>query len=160
MTATVGRRGRLATQLRETTGGRDEGSISAYVVFLALALVVVCGLVFDAGGALGDRQRAADIAEQAARAGADQLLPSPSGRTPLIDTVGARSTAQAFLRREGVAGTVTATSTEVTVTVTISHRTTLLQAAGIGTLAIKGSATARPLPGLKTAASLSPGEGG
>jgi Flp pilus assembly protein TadG len=147
-------------RLHKTIGRRDEGSISAYVVFLALALVVVCGLVFDAGGALGDRQRAADIAEQAARAGADQLLPNPAGGTPLIDTAAARSTGQALLRREGVAGTVTATSTEVTVTVTISHRTTLLQAAGIGTLAIKGSATARPLPGLKTAAPLPPGQGG
>lgn len=159
MTATVGRRG-LRTRLRERSTARDEGSISAYVVFLALALMVVCGLVFDAGGALGDRQRAADIAEQAARTAADQLLPSPAGRTPLIDTAAARSTAQAFLRREGVAGTVTATSIEVSVTVTISHRTTLLQAAGISTLPVTGSATARPLPGLKTAAPSSSGQGG
>ena len=141
---------RLASGMRNRVAG-DEGSISAYIVFLALALIVVCGLVFDAGGALTDRQRAADIAEQAARAGADQLLPNASGRTPLINVPAARTTAKAFLDREGVSGTVTATPVEVTVTVTIAHQLTLLHAAGLPPLHVKGSATARPLPGLKTA---------
>lgn len=152
MSPTLRRWSSCATRPRQTSDSGDKGSISAYVVFLALALIVVCGLVFDAGGALGDRQRAADIAEQAARAGADRLLPTPDGQAPLIDVPAARSTALAFLRREGVPGMVAATSTEVTVTVTITHRTTLLQAAGIDTLPVKGSATARPLPGLETAA--------
>ena len=59
--------------------------------------------------------------------------------------------AKAFLDREGVSGTVTATPIEVTVTVTIAHQLTLLHAAGLPPLHVKGSATARPLPGLKTA---------
>lgn len=147
------------TTIRQRLTRSDEGSISVFIVFLSLTLIVVCGLVFDAGAALGDRQRAADVAEQAARAGADRLLPTATGRTPLIDVPAARSTALAFLHREGVSGAVTASPTQVTVTVTITHHTTLLQAAGITTLTIKGSSTATPLPGLKTAAT-TPGQGG
>src|SRR5690242_12101383 len=100
MTPPSRRRWRFTERLGATVRG-DEGSISAFVVFLALALVIVCGLVFDAGGALADRQRAADIAEQAARAGADRLLPNATGQPPLIDTAAARSTALDLLRREG-----------------------------------------------------------
>jgi Flp pilus assembly protein TadG len=132
--------------------GKDAGSITVFVVSLALSLVLVAGLVFDAGGALTDRQRAADVAEQAARAGSDRLLPTGAGRTPLIDVPAARATALAFLHREGVDGTVQASPTQVTVNVTIHHHTALLQAAGITTLTITGTATAVPLPGLKTAA--------
>ena len=53
-----------------------------------------------------------------------------------------------------------ATPTYVTVTVIINHRTTLLQATGITSLPIKGSATARPLPGLKIAGTTTSDQGG
>ncbi|MBN9620571.1 MAG: hypothetical protein J0H43_12715 [Actinobacteria bacterium] len=121
------------------------------VVFLALSLVLVAGLVFDAGGALTDRQRAADIAEQAARYAADQVVPAPPGVTPLINIGQAQSAGQRFLAQEGVRGTVQATPTHVTVTVTIEHRTALLSAVGQDPLTVTGTSTATPLSGLKTA---------
>lgn len=142
-----------------SAGISEAGSITALVVFMCLALVVVCGVVFDAGGALGDRERAADIAEQAARAGADQLLPSAGGQAPIINQAAARTTALRFLGQAGVSGDVVTAADHVTVTVDIRHETTLLQVAGISDLSIHGTATARPLPGLRTAAP-SPHEGG
>jgi hypothetical protein len=54
---------------------------------------------------------------------------------------------------------VTATPTQVSVTVTITHHTTLLRAAGITTLAVTGTSTARPLPGLRVAGTTPSGQG-
>jgi hypothetical protein len=50
-----------------------------------------------------------------------------------------------------VIGTVQVTTDVVTVTVTIRHPTRLLSALGISTLTIKGTATARPVPGIVVA---------
>ncbi len=69
-----------AGRLAWPTSQADEGSITSYIVFLACHWSSCAGLVFDAGGALTDRQRAADIAEQAARSAADQLAAPPAAR--------------------------------------------------------------------------------
>lgn len=142
-------RSALAARLR--VGEQDAGSITVLVVFLALSLVLVAGLVFDAGGALTDRQRAADIAEQAARYAADQVVPAPPGVTPLINTGQAQAAGERFLAQEGVRGSVNASPTQVTVTVTIEHHTALLSAVGQDPLTVTGTSTATPLSGLKTA---------
>jgi Flp pilus assembly protein TadG len=62
---------RLASRLRE-----DRGSVSLWVVlftFVALAMLI---LVVDGGQVIVAKSRAADIAEQAARAAADQIDPA------------------------------------------------------------------------------------
>ena len=153
MRATVAAARRVATVLtaRQAGADQDAGSITVLIVFLALSLVLVAGLVFDAGGALTDRQRAADIAEQAARYAADQVVPAPPGVTPLIDTGQAQSAGLRFLAKEGVHGSVQASPTQVTVTVTIEHHTALLSAVGQDPLTVTGTSTATPLSGLTTA---------
>ena len=144
---------KVRTSLTARLGGaeQDAGSITVLVVFLALSLVLVAGLVFDAGGALTDRQRAADIAEQAARYAADQVVPAPPGVTPLINTGQAQAAGERFLAQEGVRGSVDASPTQVTVTVTIELHTALLSAVGQDPLTVTGTSTATPLSGLKTA---------
>ena len=144
---------KVRSALAARLGGaeQDAGSITVLVVFLALSLVLVAGLVFDAGGALTDRQRAADIAEQAARYAADQVVPAPPGVTPLINTGQAQAAGERFLAQEGVRGSVDASPTQVTVTVTIEHHTALLSAVGQDPLTVTGTSTATPLSGLKTA---------
>lgn len=141
------------TLARRLSGTDPEAaSITVLIVFMALSLVLVAGLVFDAGGALTDRQRATDIAEQAARYAADQLEPAPPGVTPLINPDQAHAAGMRFLSREGVHGDVQASTTQVTVTVTIQHHTSLLSAVPeLGSLTEKGTSTATPLSGLKTA---------
>jgi hypothetical protein len=130
---------------------KDSGSITVLIVFMVLALFMVAGLVFDAGSALTDRQRAADIAEQAARYAADQVVPAPPGVPPLINTEQAHTAGLQFLAQEGVHGSVDASQTQVTVTVTIEHHTALLSAVGMDLLTVTGTSTATPLSGLKTA---------
>lgn len=145
-------RAREALARRLADGDAEEGSLTVLIVFMALSLMLVAGLVFDAGGALTDRQRATDIAEQAARYAADQVEPAPPGVTPLINPDKAHAAGMRFLSREGVAGDVQASTTQVTVTVTIKHHTSLLSAVpGLGSLTEKGTSTATPLSGLKTA---------
>lgn len=51
---------------------RDRGAIGAFVAVIALPLIGLIGLVYDGGLALEGRQRALDLAEQAARAAANQ----------------------------------------------------------------------------------------
>ena len=50
----------------------DRGSAALFVAVFAPAVIFMAGLVVDGGAALEAKQRAADVAEQAARAGAGQ----------------------------------------------------------------------------------------
>ncbi|HST67666.1 MAG TPA: Tad domain-containing protein [Mycobacteriales bacterium] len=50
----------------------DRGSTALFVAVFAPAIIFMAGLVVDGGAALEAKQRASDIAEQAARAGAGQ----------------------------------------------------------------------------------------
>ena len=50
----------------------ERGSVALFVAIFAPAMIFLAGLVIDGGSALEAKQRAADIAEQAARAAAGQ----------------------------------------------------------------------------------------
>ncbi|MGI5269200.1 pilus assembly protein TadG-related protein [Nonomuraea sp. CA-218870] len=52
---------------------RDRGSMSVFTVLFSVVVFLLAGLLVDGGAAINARLRAADIAEQAARAGADQV---------------------------------------------------------------------------------------
>jgi Flp pilus assembly protein TadG len=51
----------------------ERGAISAMVIVLIVMLFAVAGLMYDGGRAINARQQAFDDAEQAARAGANQI---------------------------------------------------------------------------------------
>ena len=63
----------LARRLMARRPRGERGSFTFAVIFWALMAMMLSGLVVDGGLALTERQRAGDIAEQAARAGADDL---------------------------------------------------------------------------------------
>src|SRR6476660_478293 len=99
---------------------RDRGSITAYLLIMTVALVLLTGLVLDGGAALTARGTAADTAQQAARAGADALdgtslrTTTPAGLA--TNPGAARAAAQAVLAAADVTGDVTVIGTTVTVT--------------------------------------------
>ncbi len=67
-------RGRVfARHLRRHPGGADRGSISLWVVIFTFTTLALLILVVDGGQAMNAKSRAADIAEQAARAAADDV---------------------------------------------------------------------------------------
>ncbi len=63
--------GRPAPQLLR--GDDDRGMVTAFVVIFSLALVFVVGLVLDGGRMLSAHRQARDVADAAARAGAQAL---------------------------------------------------------------------------------------
>ena len=52
------------------TGSADRGHVTAFVILLVLAALLVAGLVLDGGLALSAKAQALDTAQEAARAGA------------------------------------------------------------------------------------------
>ncbi|MCV2394550.1 pilus assembly protein TadG-related protein [Actinotalea sp. M2MS4P-6] len=132
---------------------RDEGTASAFVIGLVVALFVVAGLVVDGGRALNARVAAADVAEQAARAGAMQVDVDElrSNGSLALDPTAARSAAAAYLVSQGYDATtasVAADTTAVHVTVRDEVPTSLLQLIFIPTMAVSGGASARAALGI------------
>ena len=134
----------------------DRGSITAYLLIMTVALVVLAGLVLDGGAALTAHGRAADTAQQAARAGADALdeqslrATTPSGLT--TNPAAARAAAARVLAAADVIGDITVTGTTVTVTARATKPTAILAIVGITQVGGTATATAMPLHGTTTGA--------
>jgi Flp pilus assembly protein TadG len=140
--------------LTEQAAGGDRGSLSLYLALFTVALLAMAGLVIDGGAAIAARGRAADLAEQAARAGADALSQNTlRGGTPAalsIDPAAARSAAGRVLDLGGATGEVTVTGLEVSVTAHVPRRAVILSAVGLTDLTGTATATATVLHGTTT----------
>jgi len=119
----------------------DRGSVTGFVVGMTLALLLCAGLVFDGGRLVAGRIAAADAAENAARAGAQQVTGIRAGAWHL-DPTRAAAVAKQYLAAEGVEGSATATEDAVTVTVSRTTTMTLLQLVGVGARTVQVSRTA------------------
>lgn len=130
---------------------RDErGQVTAMWAVLALALLVLGGLVFDGGQILNARRDANNLARQAARAGAQQLDEnSLRAGTPALDPIAAETAAREFLaRRDVTPAAVVVTATSVTVTVELTQPTPLLTLVGIDDRIVTSTASARSARGV------------
>ncbi|WP_281173440.1 TadE/TadG family type IV pilus assembly protein [Actinomadura rifamycini] len=152
---TFGRRGAALRHAAPRSGGasRDRGTVSLYVVLFTPVVFLLAGLLVDGGLAIHARQRAADMAEQAARAGANEIDLAALRATgePVVDPGRARAAACELLTAYGdeVAGADCAASTqEVTVTVRITVEPQFLAIfPGFGAFTMTSDATARPVTG-------------
>jgi hypothetical protein len=143
--------------------GGDRGSAALFVAVFAPAMLFLAGLVIDGGGALEARQRAADMAESAARAAGNQCDPvylRSESECRITDATWGR--AQAVARRYIEGDGVTSSMTRfrpvdgeagqyygVSVTVTIVVRTTLLGIVpAYKTITVGNTATAVSITGL------------
>jgi hypothetical protein len=136
---------------REPHGpARDQGTVAMFTAIFALFVILLAGLLVDGGLAIHARERAADIAEQAARAGADDIDIARLRETgePKINTGTACGTAR------GLADDYTdqidawqcgATEDEVQVTITIPVQPQLLNILpGLGEFRMTSTASAHP----------------
>lgn len=140
----------LGRWIRDRTGGGDAGQVTPFAVLLSVALIAVAGLVLDAGIALSTKVQALDIAQSAARAGAQQLdlyAYRTRGVTQL-DTGRAAVAARSWLATAGVAGDASATATTVTVSVRRTSRTQILRVVGVHGLNVSATATATAVHGV------------
>lgn len=152
-----GAAGRWAARCRVVRErGRDRGTATAFVVGSAVVLLAFAGLVVDGGLAINARQRVADHAEQAARAGSQavDLESLRNGRSTVrLDPVRARSAALNFLDLHGYTGDSARIDTApdgVTVTIVREEPTQLLSLVGFGSFHIEATAQARPAVGIET----------
>jgi Flp pilus assembly protein TadG len=79
---------------------RERGSIGAFVAVLAPPIIGLIGLVYDGGLALEGRQRALDMAEQAARAAGNHCdlgVLREESRCVIRDAAGARAIAEQYM---------------------------------------------------------------
>ncbi|WP_019137084.1 pilus assembly protein TadG-related protein [Cellulomonas massiliensis] len=133
--------------------GDDRGAMSAFVVVLVVALLLLAGLVVDGGRAVNARALALDDAEQAARAGANQVDLAHLRQTGEVrlDRGEAERAARAFLVARGYdGGAVQVASDGNSVTVEVSDRvpTVLLSLALVDDFTVEGTATARAAVGI------------
>lgn len=129
----------------------ERGSISIWLVVASFVMMVLVGLAVDLGGQVHAKQRAHNIAAEAARTGGERIQAAPAitGDYVAVDVAAARSAALAYLAASNVTGTVTVTGGDtVTVHVTASYTPTFLSIIGIGDLSVTSSATARPVRSL------------
>jgi hypothetical protein len=116
--------------------GGDRGSAALFVAIFAVPMIFMAGLVIDGGAALEARQRASDIAEQAARAAAGQCdvaLLRSLGDCRITSQTGAETAARPYLDDSVTSWSLVRTREVdpgqyhgVQVTATITFQTTLL----------------------------------
>ena len=137
------------TALLARLQNEEDGVVTAFVIVIALALMLFAGLVYDGGMALRAKVEAVDEAGAAARAGAQELdlTALRSTGTVTLDPSAADGAAESYLAAIGRTGTVAVNGDEVTVTVSFQQPTALLGIAGIRSFSVSGSGSATATEG-------------
>jgi Flp pilus assembly protein TadG len=92
---------------RRAGAGGDRGSVAVFTVVFSVAVIFLTALIVDGGNAMNARERAADIAGQAARAAANDISPAtlrqgvPAGTAFPIDWNTACGYAQQVVQQYG-----------------------------------------------------------
>ena len=107
---------------------RQRGSVTIFIAVLAVSFVVVAGLAVDGGRKLGALSHARQLADNAARAGAQQLDEPTYRQTGhvTLNPTAARRAALNYLATTGNTGTVTVNDARITVTVQLDVTTRIL----------------------------------
>lgn len=128
----------------------ERGSMSVFTVLFSVVVFLLAGLLVDGGAAINARLLAADVAEQAARAGADRIDVEhlrATGTARLLGEGEVCGRAAEMVKGDGVSlgeCAVGAGQTEVTVTVNVTWTAFFLGALGFPGSEMKGEATAAP----------------
>lgn len=131
--------------------GRDEaGAVTLFMVLMVPVLLIgLGGLVFDGGRILVAKRQAMNVAQQAARAGAQGVATEDirTGATGAqrLDPDRARARAEAHLVLLGHSGTVSVEGEVVRVTVTVERQARLLP---FGATQVRATAEARNVRGV------------
>jgi Flp pilus assembly protein TadG len=132
--------GGLVASIRVRIG--DEGSITALVVVLVMTFVACAGLAVDGGRLIAAKIELGDHAENAARAGAQEVTSLRSGSLEINESQ-AEYAAEEYLVAHGVDGNIHIQNNRVIVNVSREISMTLLSLFGVKgrTLSAQGSAT-------------------
>ncbi|KMS74303.1 hypothetical protein ACM01_15110 [Streptomyces viridochromogenes] len=133
-------------RLRIPSNCRDQGGMELFYAGTVLIAFLIIGLVIDGGLAL-DRMSDADyVAQEAARAGAQQIDPGQAitGEAIVVDPDAAQAAARAFLSSEGVDGDVAIAEDGQSLTVTVrdAYHPYFASLIGVGEMSVTGHGTA------------------
>lgn len=144
-----------STPSPESPDTSERGALSIFVAICATALLMLSGLVIDGGGRLIAIEQADAVADEAARAGGQQIDRAAllQGKGIRLDPQAAQQAADAYLAastvgNSRVTGTSVATDRTITVTVNATYRTTMLGLFGFGDIPVEGHGSARLVPGV------------
>lgn len=146
MTRTAPSRRPALGRLREDQDGR----VTAFAVIIVTAILLFAGLVLDGGLALAAKVRALGEAQEAARAGAQEIdlaAYRADGNLRLAPQQ-ASAAARNYLAAAGHTGTVSVSGNTVNVTVTVSQSTQLLGLVGLGSITVTATGQAQPQRGI------------
>jgi hypothetical protein len=124
--------------------------VTAFVIVITTALILVAGLVLDGGYTLAARREAIDEADGAARAAAQALAVSTRDGSVSLDGRRAQAAVDAFLAPTGHAGQASVQGDAVTVTVSFSRRMLILGIGGLVSTRVTGRGSARAVPGIES----------
>ncbi|MET9629053.1 pilus assembly protein TadG-related protein [Lentzea sp. NPDC006480] len=136
--------------LSERLRGDQHGRVSGYVVIMATAALAFGGLVLDGGLALAAKVRAMGQAQEAARAGAQEidLAAYRADGSLRLRSDRAVTAAHDYLAAAHHTGSVSVSGNTVNVSVTISQRTKLLGLLAVDTITVTGRGEAQPQRGI------------
>jgi type II secretory pathway pseudopilin PulG len=131
-------------------GGAERGSVTVFVVFFSIVALALASLLVDLGNAVNAQERAADLAEQAARAAANAInVADLRNGTVIIDQTracaDAMSLIQAYAQPSRLQASMTQPCTYPTqrqVTVYVSVTTTPLISTFFGSFTMRAHETA------------------
>ncbi len=134
---------------RERTHNRSDerGSVTVFTVIMTITLIFVAGLVVDGGQILNAKREAANVAESAARAGAQELDEDAirAGERDRLDERRSIARAEAFLEANGYQGTASVAANTVTVTTTAHQPMLILGIGGLAGVNVQGTGSALPI---------------
>ncbi|MGP3975340.1 Tad domain-containing protein [Streptomyces sp. 8N114] len=136
----------------------DSGSGAAAVIMFALLFMVLAAFVVDGGLSISQRERAADIAEQAARYAAqdidEEALRASQGRNAPINYENCPSRVHQFATQSGLSGgdvaasgCVSASAQQVQVRIRLTYRPVLTGLFYSSPITVHGTATAESVTG-------------
>jgi hypothetical protein len=127
----------------------DDGLATVWMVFTTFLTIVIAAVIFGGGVIFAARTHGYDLAQQAARAGAQQIDAAAYRTNGVLrlDPARAASAARQFLAAAGATGTVTVTAARITVTATSHQPTPMLASFGVTTVTVTSTASATPMVG-------------
>lgn len=130
----------------------QRGSASTFAVIIAAVLLLVAGLCIEGGRVLNARATMTDQAEQAARAGAQELSSEGvrSGNAVTLDESAAAASARSYLATVGASDGSSVEVGDQTVAVTVQRDvpTSLLHLVGVPSVHVEVTGEARTAVGI------------
>ena len=127
----------------------ENGGLTVFMAVVAVGLMSLLGLVVDGGRAISEQQTLSMEAEQAARAGAGQLSEKGLRDSTLnIDPPSAMRSAQEYLARVGVSGTVGIVGQSVTVKISSKCPSDILGLVGVAGIEVRATSTVTNVHGV------------